>query len=292
MDLNYLLSRKSIDVSQSRVLVVRHVPTEGSLKKVLPWLAADEPDVFNAYQQSQNARVEKQLSQAAYLASFIGHEPREAVFVGVYRVSGHRPITHTEFWQMPAIQELKNMGMKFSEQDQFRASQLWFDLQLTETYADWKGKLIVRWPPPDIAWARWADGNEFPIKAILDESKLVKAMPTWNEIDLNWEQLKHLPRSWVGALSQWRGVYFILDGADGKGYIGSAYGEKNLYGRWLNYANSGDGGNKLLRDRAPDRLRFSILELVSPAETKDEVLRREGNWKDRLHTREFGLNAN
>ena len=292
MDLNYLLSRKSIDTRQSRVLVIRHVPIEGSLRRVLPWLAADEPDVFNAYQQSQNAKVEKRLAQAAYVASFIGHEPGEAVFVGLYKMGGHRPITHTEFWQKPAIQELKRMGMKFCDEDEFRSPQLWFDLQLTDSYADWKGKLIVGWPPPEIVWARWAERNEIPVKAILEESKLVKAMPNWKEISLDWEQVKHLPRSWVGALSQWRGVYFILDGADGKGYVGSACGEKNLYGRWLNYADSGDGGNKLLRDRSPDRFRFSILELVAPAETKDEVVRREGNWKDRLHTREFGLNGN
>ena len=121
---------------------------------------------------------------------------------------------------------------------------------------------------------------------------LVKAMPGSDELGLTWGELDNLPRSWVHRLCQWRGIYFILDGADGKGYVGSAYGEKNLYGRWKNYAEKGDGGNKLLRDRAPDKFRFSILELVSPTETQDEVCRREKNWKDRLHTREFGLNAN
>ena len=41
---------------------------------------------------------------------------------------------------------------------------------------------------------------------------------------------------WKSALSQWRGVYFIFDATDGKGYVGSAYGSGNLLGRWLNYA--------------------------------------------------------
>jgi GIY-YIG catalytic domain len=129
-------------------------------------------------------------------------------------------------------------------------------------------------------------------QAILEESILAKRMPEWNKLQLTWDELNDLPNSWKQAISQWRGVYFILDGADGKGYVGSACGEQNLYGRWKNYAESGDGGNTLLRERAPGKFRFPMLQLVSPSDTKDEVTQLENNWKDRLHTREFGLNAN
>jgi hypothetical protein len=290
MDLNYLLSRKAIDTKNSKVLVMRHVPTQPGVRRALPWLAADKPEVFNAYQQSQTPKAEKQLMQAAYLVSFIGHEPGEAVFVGVYRVAGHKPISYDQFMKKPANGVLRGLGVEFFENDS--SPHIWFDLELTDTYEDWKGKLILAWPPPGIAWTRWADRNEFPVKAILEENMLVKAMPGSDELGLTWGELDNLPRSWVHTLCQWRGIYFILDGADGKGYVGSAYGEKNLYGRWKNYAEKGDGGNKLLRDRAPDKFRFSILELVSPTETQGEVCRREKNWKERLHTREFGLNAN
>ena len=47
MNLNDLLRRKDIDPKQ--VLVLRHCPLEPELNKVLPWLAAEKPDVFNAY---------------------------------------------------------------------------------------------------------------------------------------------------------------------------------------------------------------------------------------------------
>jgi hypothetical protein len=64
-------------------------------------------------------------------------------------------------------------------------------------------------------------------------------------------------------------------------------------GRWLNYAKTGDGGNKLLRLRKPDNLHFSILQRVSPDMVPEDVIRLESTWKDRLHTRgEFGLNVN
>jgi len=153
-------------------------------------------------------------------------------------------------------------------------------------------KLVVNWPPPEIAWSRWAGQNEFAVKAIFEENALVEAMPRWNELFLGWDDLRNFPRSWVEKLEGWRGIYFILDGADGKGYVGSACGEGNLYGRWSNYASSGSGGNKLLRERSPKKFRLSILELCSPSEKQESVVQLENNRKDRLHTREFGLNAN
>jgi hypothetical protein len=84
------------------------------------------------------------------------------------------------------------------------------------------------------------------------------------------------------------GNYFILDLSDGKGYVGGGYGDENLRGRWQNYAKSGRGGNKMLKQRKAENLRFSILQRVSPDMESDEVQALQ-SWKDRLHTRDFGL---
>ena len=147
-------------------------------------------------------------------------------------------------------------------------------------------------PRPDIAYARWVhqNENEFKVNAILEESAFDKGMPLWNELQLTWEELHQLPTSWVTILKQWRGVYFILDGADGKGYVGSASGKENLHGRWMNYRDTGHGGNKRLRERKPDKFLFTILELCSPTESMANVVMCEENWKNRLHTRVYGLN--
>ena len=81
--------------------------------------------------------------------------------------------------------------------------------------------------------------------------------------------------------------------ADGKAYVGSAYGENNLLGRWLNYAARGHGGNRLLRGRDPTGFRFTILQRVSPDMEATDVIRLEATWKQRLHTRHpCGLNDN
>jgi len=90
-----------------------------------------------------------------------------------------------------------------------------------------------------------------------------------------------------------RGIYYIFDTSAEKGYVGSAYGADNLLGRWQNYATSGHGGNRLLKQRDPHQFRFTILELVAPNMEADEVIRLESTWKERLHTRQpHGLNDN
>jgi hypothetical protein len=289
------------DIDPASVLALRHTPRpeDGELRKVLPWLADEHPDVFNAYQSTQTEKVEAQMLRAKYVASFIGLEKRRdsteaaAVFVGLYKVGDHRPLTYTQFWKEPAYLKMKGYGMRgFVEGS--RPSVLWFDLTITDFYKKWKGKLIVEWPRPAITFSRFASNAKFPIVAILEDSALHGAMPDWKDCIFTWAELSALPRNWRERLSQWRGIYYIFDQSDGKGYVGAAYGEKdNLLGRWEHYAASGHGGNVLLRERSPENFTFSILERVSPDWEPADVIRLENNWKDRLHTRlPFGLNGN
>ena len=99
--------------------------------------------------------------------------------------------------------------------------------------------------------------------------------------------------SWESKLAQWRAIYYIFDASDGKGYVGSAYGVDNLFRRWRNYADSGHGGNKLLKKRDPRNFQFSIIQQLSPDEEADDVIRLERTWKKRLHTLSpDGLNEN
>jgi hypothetical protein len=295
MNLNDLLLKKGIE--PRHVLVLRHRPQEPELNRVFPWLASERPDLFNAYQQTHRERVERMMEQLkgnGYVASFVGREAGRALFVGLYAIAASKPLTYKEFWQVPGFIELKALGMKGWELNEARPSSvLWFDLVLTDFFPEWKGKLIVSWPAPERVWCRRAHRNEFPIVAILEESVLEAAMPMWNELELTWEQLRVLPARWRSALSQWRGVYYIFDTSDGKGYVGSAYGESNLLGRWLNYAARGHGGNSLLRKRRAQDFRFSILQRVSPDLDPTDVIRLEGSWKRRLHTlTPYGLNEN
>lgn len=150
MNLNDLLRNKGIE--PERVLVLRHRPHEPELNKVLPWLAGEKPEVFNAYQQTQSEKLQKvmgRMSGSGYVASFIGHEPGKALFIGLYAIGESRPLTLDEYWRVPAYIEMKAFGMHGFTSEDPREHVLWFDLSLIDFCASWKGKLVVCWPPPE-----------------------------------------------------------------------------------------------------------------------------------------------
>lgn len=290
---NDLLAKQ--DINPGQVLVLRHTPQDGHgrLREFLPMLAAEHPKLFNAYQQTQGKVVEGKMLRAKYVASFIGREKQQAVFVGLYKVGDHRPLAREAFWEVPAHQKLKEYGLSgFGDADN-RSSCLWFDLALETFYDKWKGKLIIDWPPPPIQFARFANEAEFPVHAILEDSWLKKPMPDSDELVVSRAFFNVLPRSWIENLKRWRGVYYIFYPSDRKGYVGSASGEDNLYGRWANHVKVG-GDSVQLQQRKSEDFEFSILEILRHNEDPQKAREREDTWKIRLHTRsnEGGLNEN
>ena len=286
MDLHHLLTREGIDPEST--LVMRHRPLEPQIRKELMWLAAEKPEVFNAYQRCQTPRVERQMEQASHVASFIGHEPGHALFVGLYKNGVPRKVSHHWRQRESSFRELMQLGMPNGPNDC-----LWFDLQMTPILLRWQGKLVIKWPGKELSYSRWAHkGSRFDVEVIHDESQLAAGVPDWRSLVLRWDELDRIPKSWKAALREWRGIYFIFDTRTKKGYVGSAYGNDNILGRWLGYAKSGHGGNRRLRTLRPDGFQFSILERMSQDTLPEEMIKRENEWKVRLHTREFGLNEN
>ena len=206
--------------------------------------------------------------------------------MGLFENRGSKLTTLANRLRKPGVRDLPKYGHPNKD-----CECLWFDLTLTNQLSELSGKLVVRWPPPERVWTRWCSKNEFGILSIHEESLLSPAMPDWRKLIFNWNELQVIPTSWRSKLAEWRGVYFILDVSDGKGYVGSAYGSENIRHRWENYAKRGHGGNKLLKSRKPEDLRFSILERVSPDTPVNEVIQLEETWKVRLHTCEYGLNT-
>jgi hypothetical protein len=293
MDLNNLLSIGNID--PARTLVLRHRPTEPALRRALPLLAAERLDIFNAYQAYQNPAAERSFAAqvGGWLASFISYGPGRAIFVGIWKIQGVKPESNEKYWSRPENRELEKLGIGDSSTAHSGTASLRFDLQLMPFHEEWRGKLVIGWPPPERSWVRRAHRNVMPVLAIREESAFSAEPPAWDEIDFTWAELGFLPQRMRSALEQWRGVYLIWDATDGKAYVGSAYGAANILGRWEGYAATGHGGNKHLRTRDPINFRFTVLERVSPDMPSEEVIRREGTWKRRLHTAApLGLNEN
>jgi hypothetical protein len=79
----------------------------------------------------------------------------------------------------------------------------------------------------------------------------------------------------------------------------STTGTGGLWDRWVTYANNGHGGNTRIRELHKKRgdvfamsFRFSILEIADKHTGTDEMMLKEIHWKQRLLTRDSGLNGN
>jgi hypothetical protein len=163
MDLNRLLSKIGIDTNTTKVLVLRHAPGEPKFRKLLPHLAAQRRDLFDAYQQFQRPRTQTQFTKASYIVSCIGDKPGDgdARFIGLYKVTGRHPCSFQDFWKIPENEELKDLGMKewdtvreYPSPDPYR-----FDLDPINTCREW-GKFVLNWPGSGRSWSRWADRDD------------------------------------------------------------------------------------------------------------------------------------
>lgn len=117
-------------------------------------------------------------------------------------------------------------------------------------------------------------------------------------------------QNWKEALSNVYGVYLLTDTNTGKKYVGSAYGENGIYGRWKTYLEKGYDKNEIENGEYPNKqleklvkkegrkyienyFQYVILEIFPKTETgKEKSLQREAYWKKVLRSREFGYNDN
>ena len=287
LTLNDLLRQAGVD--PSGVVAFRHRPPEAALARALPALAAEQPQVFEAYQAIQAPPAAAMLRRASHLASFIGQEPGRATFAGLWSVGEGVSVTAQEAAALPYMSELADLGMAPTPEGS--ALDTRFALERHDAYAEWAGRLVVAWPARGINWKLRAANHDIVVHAITEESRFLGAMPDWRDLSVAWRELRSWPSSWRDRLQGWRGVYYVFDEARRQGYVGSAGGEDNLLGRWSDYDVAGDAGNVRLRGYDPQALRFSILELTSPSLGLKELVRLETSWKARLRTREHGLNA-
>ena len=291
LTLNALLRADGIDLRE--VLVFRHRPWEQRLNQNFDSIVARRRDLLDCYQSTHGPHTESALKRAKYVASFIRYRPKKALFIGLFGVDSCKPLSVFEYQDRPLHRELMALGMGGHKASDGREHVLEFSLPATGWREDWSERLIIEWPGLERSWYRWADRNTFNVHAIAEESRLISPMPPWDQLVLDWDQLRMLSDAWQAELSKWRGIYLIIDQSDGLQYVGSAYGRDNLLQRWQEYARTGHGGNKALRPRDPTNFRFSILQRTSPDLAPDDVTAIENSWKVRLRSRcPDGLNEN
>lgn len=237
------------------------------------------------FTKDQNIQTKKNFERK-YILSFCEiNKNGEWLFVGIYKSSGVKEIIKD-----------KNTGKELNI----------YDTELIEEGKEFIGKLVVGFDlkeeSPSAARQRYRYLESLLDKMEVLELKREKVkveFPGYDNVNVTWRELESLIETpvWKTALENQKAVYLIVDTKTGKKYVGSAYGNNMLLGRWRNYIANGHGGNKLLKpldfEYIKENFKYSILEIFKSS-VDDEIIRnRESFWKEVLLTRtEFGYNDN
>jgi hypothetical protein len=170
---------------------------------------------------------------------------------------------------------------------------------LTE-YEKYFGRLIVRYKNQSQTMIRLANSviNECEVAQILPDVFDNDIFPGYDKVNVTWEGLSRFIEkdNWKTALQNQKGVYLITDISNGKKYVGSAYGENMILGRWQAYVRNGHGGNVGLKvldfDYIKKNFKYSILDIYKSTIDDQVIIERESWWKEVLQSRKYGYNEN
>ncbi|MBS1680338.1 MAG: GIY-YIG nuclease family protein [Bacteroidetes bacterium] len=175
-----------------------------------------------------------------------------------------------------------------------------YEYEILSEYKKYFGRLIVRYKNKAQTLVRLANSviEECEVAQILPDIFDNDLFPGYDKINLSWNEMSKVIEkdSWKTALQNQKGVYLITDISNGKKYVGSAYGENMILGRWQSYVKNGHGGNVGLKvfdfDYIKTNFYYSILDIFKSTADDRTILERESWWKVVLQSREFGYNEN
>jgi len=278
--IEHLLTPFGFDLTKKYKLV-RHQDKNYDVQKLY---RAGQLEVYQSYQG------DPVFDKCDAIISFLGSEKNHALFVGVYWVEGR---IDNGIPKLPADFIYPQM-----ESDKY-----YYSLRKDDRFKDLEQRVVIDWGPGALAWVQNFKINHKPVVEVLPPG-YVKEFPGFLNFALRYDELESIVnnpyanREWHRMLSSVAGVYLILDSANGLQYVGSAYGEKGIMGRWKTYVGSGHGGNEQLKALLAEKPRaergfiFSILQTLPRTLTAKEVVDVEKLYKQKLGSRAHGLNSN
>lgn len=269
---NDLLSLEGVD--PLKVRLVRHQDNRVKPGRLYEAWRNARP-TFERYQSVQKRKL---FDVGDLLASFIVTEARKTVFVGLYEVAG------IDTCPIGTVDVL--IGHDVSGYNGY-------DLHLLEQLSDHTDKVVINWGAGTRSWVQRAANQPKPVLEIAEQYE--PRFPGFREFIRPIDDIPTLPSGWQQVLRAVKGVYLLVDTESGQQYVGSAKGADSLLGRWLEYADGGDGGDVRLKSSARLGRRsyqVSVLEVVDGNTPDDTIEQIESYWKSKLLSRQFGLNAN
>lgn len=264
-------------VDRSAVRLLRHQDNRhaGSPSPYVLW--RDHRARFEAYQETQAVGDAADL-RAPFWASFVGLPGKETLFVGLYSAEliGLLPADRVH----PATGGIEEAG-----------SCNIYRLALMRELSEYAGRLWIDWGKGYRSWIQRGDRVPKPIVE-LRRTFGEDPFPGFASLILRLSEIETIPAGWAEALRATKGIYLLTCPKTKEQYVGSASGSNGFLGRWREYFATGHGGNVGLKSRDPSDYQISILETAGSAASIADLLSLESRWKDKLQSREMGLNRN
>ncbi len=175
-----------------------------------------------------------------------------------------------------------------------------YEYHTLKKYSKYFGRLIVKYSNKHQNLIRRAESviDECEVFEIISDTFRDDDFPGYENVDLSWIELQRVigKKDWKTALENQKGIYLITDVCTGRRYVGSAYGENMLLGRWKTYVQNGHGGNKDLKqlefDYIKENFRYSILDIYKSTTDDTAIINREQHWMRILLSKDkrFGYN--
>lgn len=251
-----------------------------------------ENNVIDEYQSFQKMPA---FRKCKTIVSFLAEPKNQAKLYGIYEVTGiieNENLPECSPNLRKYYQPIKDEGYFFLLQN-----------KLIE-FVKYENRIIIDWVVPR-GWY-----NEF---GKVQDKEVIKVLP-FNFVDefpglmkirvsaLELKTIIENPQShskWFESLTRLQAVYLILDKKTGSQYVGTTFGNDGLWQRWETYVRSGfTGGNiELIKLKENDEFfyksfQFSILEVLSKNANQTECSDAERLWKEKLGSRDFGMNKN
>ncbi len=282
MHLSAIFKEYGVDIEKTKL--VRH-----------PLNKEDVRDVYNhgmieAYQSTQSKNC---FDNCKYIASFLGTNKTEALFIGIY-----------EILEVITGDKVKSMMPKeYPYPEHFDAGHMYYKMKKLDLMSDMDKKLVIEWGQAARSWFQWANKDK-EVLSISNRDEI--EFPGYEEVILSYSELGDIVegedryRKWIEALKNVNGIYLICDTKRNKQYVGSTYNDDGILGRWTQYYKTHHGGDVDIKEHLrqyPDAyydFQFTILRILPKNVTDKEAIKVESLYKNKLCTRnpEYGLNKN
>ena len=232
-------------------------------------------DLFNAYQSEQLKNTFKGIK---YIVVFLGDEGTTSRFIGVNKIVK-------------------------SEPSPYRPEEVVLTFEPVAAFDDIKERLIIDWGKATTSWHQYYYKEKTVIAEVepFNRDSVSLSADHYKYEIFSFPELERIITipEWVEKLKSTNCIYAILDNKTGKLYVGASYGNEGILGRWEEYAKTGHGNNKELKELlkndpnyARDHFQWTILETIPLGIEQKDAIELEQIWKKKLGTGVHGYTCN